>query len=146
MGFLQKKMGIDFDREGIALIKAGGADSVKPIMAMLDKLGISSVGVIDKDKKIEKNLPTQENLFYTTTMCFDSEIVRYLIKSRKRTVLEKIITDTNPNGLTKKFQKNNLQKKANKFNFKELVIDRDIAINELLFTAYQKSQNRYHTW
>lgn len=135
-GLFAKKMGVDFDREGIALIKAGGAESIKPIMAMLDKLGISSVGVIDKDKKIEKNLPTQENLFYTTTMCFDSEIVKYLIKSRKRTALEKIITDTNLNGLTKKFQKKNLQKKADKFKFKGLVIDRDIAINEC--TEYTK--------
>ena len=89
-------MGIDFDKEGIALIKAGGAESILPLMKLFDKLKIGNVGVIDRDKKIEKSIPDQDNLFFTTQLCFDSEIVYRLIKKGKTDILEKILLEYDP--------------------------------------------------
>ena len=129
-GIFARKMGVYFDREGIALLKAGGAESIMPIMAMLKKLSIPSVGVIDRDKKIEKNLPDREDLFYTTTMCFDSEVVKVLLKHGRSDVVEKIITDEKANGLTRKLQKKNIQKKAEKFKYKGIVINNDMSISD----------------
>ena len=123
-------MGVYFDREGIALLKAGGAESIMPIMAMLKKLSIPSVGVIDRDKKIEKNLPDRENLFYTTTLCFDSEVVRFLMKHGRTDVIERIITEEKANGLTRKLQKRNIQKKADKFKYKGVLINNDMSVSD----------------
>lgn len=47
-------IGVDFDKEGIALIKAGGADSILPIIKLFNKLAIKAVGVIDNDKKSKR--------------------------------------------------------------------------------------------
>ena len=47
-------LGVDFDQEGIALIKAGGAESILPIIKLFNKLAIKAVGVIDNDKKIRE--------------------------------------------------------------------------------------------
>lgn len=129
-GIFARKMGVYFDREGIALLKAGGAESIMPIMAMLRKLCIPSVGVIDKDKKIEKELPDREDLFYTTTLCFDSEVVRFLIKHGRSDVIERIITEEKANGLTRKLQKRNIQKKADKFKYKGVLINNDMSISD----------------
>jgi len=129
-GIFARKMGVYFDREGIALLKAGGAESIMPIMAMLKKLSIPSVGVIDRDKKIEKNLPDSENLFYTTTLCFDSEVVRFLMKHGRTDVIERIITEEKANGLTRKLQKRNIQKKADKFKYKGVLINNDMSVSD----------------
>lgn len=129
-GIFARKMGVYFDREGIALLKAGGAESIMPIMAMLKKLSIPSVGVIDRDKKIEKNLPDRENLFYTTTLCFDSEVVRFLMKHGRTDVIERIITEEKANGLTRKLQKRNIQKKADKFKYKGVLINNDMSVSD----------------
>lgn len=129
-GIFARKMGVYFDREGIALLKAGGAESIMPIMAMLKKLSIPPVGVIDRDKKIEKNLPDRENLFYTTTLCFDSEVVRFLMKHGRTDVIERIITEEKANGLTRKLQKRNIQKKADKFKYKGVLINNDMSVSD----------------
>lgn len=112
------------------MLKAGGAESIMPIMAMLRKLCIPSVGVIDKDKKIEKELPDREDLFYTTTLCFDSEVVRFLIKHGRSDVIERIITEEKANGLTRKLQKRNIQKKSDKFKYKGVLINNDMSISD----------------
>ncbi|KXL53890.1 DNA replication and repair protein RecF [Anaerotignum neopropionicum] len=138
-------MGIDFDREAIALIKAGGAESIIPLMKLFDKLKIESVGVMDKDKKIEKNIPAQENLFFTTQLCFDSEIVYRMIKCGREDVLEKILTDYDSKGTERYMQASALNKAIDKFKIKNIKADKgykfsELSINEKMYPVL------YITW
>ena len=123
------KLGIDFDREGIALIKASGAESIQPIISMLEKIGIKAVGVIDRDKKIEKNFPDKEYLFYTSSICYDSEIVKRLIKVGHTDLLERIMISHDEKALERKIQKGSIDKTIKKFKYKA-TIDNDAVISE----------------
>lgn len=96
-------LGVDFDKEGIALIRAGAADSIIPIIKLFNKLQIKAVGVIDNDKKIEKNLPEEEYLFYTKSKCFDSEIVKRIIYNKRYDILETILNEYDSQGELPKF-------------------------------------------
>ena len=129
-----RKLEIDFDSQGIALIKAGGAESILPIISLLEKLGIKAVGVIDKDKKIEKHLPDCDNLFYTTSKCFDSEIVKRLIKIGNYEALKKILTEYDSAGEKRSFQKNKLNKVIEKYGYKRMLATRDYRFEELAET------------
>ena len=91
-------LGVDFDKEGIALIRAGAADSIIPIIKLFNKLQIKAVGVIDNDKKIEKNLSEEEYLFYTKSKCFDSEIVKRIIYNKRYDILETILNEYDSQG------------------------------------------------
>ena len=66
----------------------------------------------------------------STTMCFDSEVVKVLLKHGRSDVVEKIITDEKANGLTRKLQKKNIQKKAEKYKYKGVVINNDMSISD----------------
>ena len=79
-------LGVDFDKSGIALLKAGGAESIIPMIKLFNKLGIKAVGVIDNDKRVEKSIPDEEFLFFTKSKCFDSEIVRRIYQNNNHTL------------------------------------------------------------
>ena len=124
-------LGVDFDRMGIALIKANGAESIPPLMSLFDKLKIANVGVMDKDKKIEKNIPDKENLFFTTQLCFDSEVVYRLIKRGNTDILEKILVEYDSKGLERMMQEKALNKVINKFQIKRVKANKDYKFSEL---------------
>ncbi len=88
-----EKLGIDFDKSGIALLKAGGAESIIPMIKLLNKLGIKAVGVIDNDKKVEKSIPDEEFLFFTKSKCFDSEIVKRIFQNHNYDVAKNILIE-----------------------------------------------------
>lgn len=124
-------LGIDFDREGIALIKAGSAESIIPLMKLFDKLKIMNVGVMDKDKKIERHLPDIENLFFTTQLCFDSEIVYRLINKGRTDILEDILTEYDNMGLERTMQAKALNKAIEKFKIKKITASKDYKFSDL---------------
>lgn len=124
-------LGIDFDKEGIALIKASGADSVIPIIKLFDKLAIKAVGVIDNDKKIEKNLPDKDYLFYTKSKCFDSEVAKRVIKNKNYDVLEHILTEYDSQGKNRYMQQKKLQDIIEKFKYKRVKADRGYAFKDV---------------
>ena len=124
-------LGIDFDREGIALIKASGAESIIPLMKLFDKLKIANVGVMDKDKKLEKNIPDRDNLIFTSQLCFDSEIVYRLIKKNRTDILENILTEYDSMGLERSMQEKALNKAIEKFKIKKISADRAYKFSEL---------------
>ena len=124
-------LGIDFDREGIALIKAGSAESIIPLMKLFDKLKIMNVGVMDRDKKIEKNIPDSGNLFFTTQLCFDSEIVYRLINKGRIDILEDILTEYESKGLERTMQAKALNRAIGKFNIKKITASKDYRFSEL---------------
>lgn len=127
-----ESLGIDFDREGIALIKAGGAESIIPLMKLFDKLKIANVGVMDKDKKLEKNIPSQDNLFFTSQLCFDSEVVYRLIKKDRTDILQSILTEYDSKGLERTMQAKALNKVIEKFKIKSINAVRDYKFSELV--------------
>lgn len=113
------------------MIKAGGADSVIPLMKMFEKFGIPSVGVIDKDKKIEKNLPDSDELFFTTSKCFDSEIVKRIIRQKRVTDLERILVEYDRNGISRCIDKNKLEKIIKEFGYKGITVQKSYKFEEL---------------
>ncbi len=124
-------LGIDFDREGIALIKASGAESIIPLMELFDKLKIANVGVMDKDKKLERNIPDRDNLIFTSQLCFDSEIVYRLIKKNRTDILENILTEYDSKGLERSMQEKTLNRAIEKFKIKKISADRAYRFSEL---------------
>lgn len=124
-------LGIDFDKEGIALIKASGAESVIPIIKLFDKLAIKAVGVIDNDKKIEKNLPDGDYLFYTKSKCFDSEVVKRVIKNKSYDVLEHILTEYDSQGKNRYMQQKKIQDIIEKFKYKRVKADNGYAFKDV---------------
>ena len=124
-------LGIDFDREGIALIKASGAESIIPLMKLFDKLKIANVGVMDKDKKLEKSIPDRDNLIFTSQLCFDSEIVYRLIKKNRTDILENILTEYDSKGLERSMQEKALNRAIEKFKIKKISADRAYKFSEL---------------
>lgn len=125
-GFAEK-MNIDFDSLGISLIKANGADSVIPLMKLLNALKINTVGIVDKDKKSNKLI--YDNVFFTTQQCFESEIVATLIKKNNIELLQQIICD-NDVGLNIIIQKGAIIKTNKKYKFK-VDITSDVKISTL---------------
>lgn len=113
-------LGVDFDQEGIALIKAGGAESILPIIKLFNKLAIKAVGVIDNDKKIEKNLPDKEYLFYTKSKCFDSETVKRVIYNKRYDILEAILTEYDSQGNNRCMQQKKINEVIKTFNYKRI--------------------------
>lgn len=123
-----KRMNVDFDSLGITLIKANGAESVVPLMKLLENLKIKTVGVIDKDKESAKT--RYNNVIFTTQRCFDSEIVTTLIRRGNITLLNNIVSDNDDNGLNVVMQKSLLSKYNNVYRL-NLIITSDIKISTL---------------
>lgn len=126
-----EKMDIDFDRSSIALIKANGANSIISLMNMFNSFGIQSVGVIDKDKESETQSEVHSNRFYTTSKCFDSEIVENIINKGRYEKLEKILLAYDQQGVERNIQKGKLQKVINNFKYEEVTVDKDYRFNQV---------------
>lgn len=124
-------IGVDFDKEGIALIKAGGADSILPIIKLFNKLAIKAVGVIDNDKKIEKSLPDEEFLFYTKSKCFDSEVVKRVIHNKSYDILETILYEYDSQSNNRCIQQKKLNDIIQMFKYKKLNADKNYRFKDV---------------
>lgn len=116
-------LGIDFDKSGIALLKAGGADSIIPMIKLFNKLGIKAVGVIDNDKKVEKRIPDQEYLFFTKSKCFDSEIVKRIYQNHNYEATKNILIEYDLRGTNRVIQKTKLETTVKKYDYKQIMIE-----------------------
>ncbi len=124
-------IGVDFDKEGIALIKAGGADSILPIIKLFNKLAIKAVGVIDNDKKIEKSLPDEEFLFYTKSKCFDSEVVKRVIHNKSYDILETILDEYDSQSNNRCIQQKKLNDIIQMFKYKKINADKNYRFKDV---------------
>lgn len=118
-----EKLGIDFDKSGIALLKAGGAESIIPMIKLLNKLGIKAVGVIDNDKKVEKSIPDEEFLFFTKSKCFDSEIVKRIFQNHNYDVAKNILIEYDSHGMNRFIRKQKLDTIVKKYDYKNVLIE-----------------------
>ena len=126
-----EKMNIDFDRSSIALIKANGANSIIPLMDMFNAFGIQSVGVIDRDKESETQSAVHLNRFYTTSKCFDSEIVENIITKRKYKKLEEILVAYDQHGINRNIQKGKLEKIIKDFRYEDVTVNKDYRFDQV---------------
>lgn len=124
-------IGVDFDKEGVALIKAGGADSILPIIKLFNKLAIKAVGVIDNDKKMEKSLPDEEFLFYTKSKCFDSEVVKRVIHNKSYDILETILDEYDSQGNNRCIQQKKLNDIIQMFKYKKINADKNYQFKDV---------------
>lgn len=139
-----KKMGVDFDGLGITLIKANGAESIVPLMKLLQKLNIKTIGIIDKDKESSKTRFT--GVFFTTQQCFDSEIVATLIRRKKISLLNNIVKENDSNGLNVTIQKGALEKHKKTCNL-NITVNRDIRLSSLTTPSLKNEYFlAYVTW
>lgn len=92
---------IDLDELGISIIQADGADSIPPIMKMLAKFGINSVGVVDRDKYDSQTKKFQgiKNLFVTSQLDFEGELVRHIQNADHSKALYDVLVEHDSKGL-----------------------------------------------
>ncbi len=114
-----ERMSVDFDNKGISVIKAGGAESIPVIMELLDKFGISTVGIVDKDQcelKPDKynGIP---NLFITSKWDFEEELVQHLLTKDDLAPLQKILLDYDSRGTERTINQNKLQQTLNDYGY-----------------------------
>lgn len=68
----RREIDLDLDEFGISIIQAGGAESIPPLMQLLNKFGIKNVGLMDRDKQNKYN--GTEDLFFTQGIDFEEDI------------------------------------------------------------------------
>ncbi|MEE3494858.1 MAG: AAA family ATPase [Butyrivibrio sp.] len=72
MPIFGNRMGLDYDENGIGIIKLDGADSVENCMKLYDEFKIKTIAILDKDKKATyKHL---SNVYFTKGMDFEEDI------------------------------------------------------------------------
>lgn len=83
-------IGIDFDYYSICLINARGESSISKLTKLLQAFDIPVVALYDADVKPvhgHKN----PNIFYTDQLCFEMDVVDYLLKTHRRYILDQAI-------------------------------------------------------
>jgi putative ATP-dependent endonuclease of the OLD family len=67
-----ERMNVDLDELGISVVQAGSADSIPPLMKLLNEFGIQNVGLMDADKKTAYD--GISNLFFTQGIDFEEDM------------------------------------------------------------------------
>ncbi|QSB48698.1 ATP-dependent nuclease [Parageobacillus toebii] len=72
-----QRMGIDLDKNGVAIVTADSVNNVPPLMKLFQEFGVKAIGVIDRDDGNESKEKFQglKNLFITKSRNFEEEIV-----------------------------------------------------------------------
>ena len=96
-GGFGRTIGVDFDYYGICLINARGEASIGKLRQLFRAFAIPTVSLYDKDVK-EKNGRTLLNVFYTDEICYEMEIVSYLVHIHQRSILTEIVKDISEAG------------------------------------------------
>lgn len=86
-----EKIGISLDECGICVINAGGEKSIKPIRQLLGFFAVPSIAIYDGDVNNGKAIDPTE--FYTTELCFEIEIIKKLLSSKKTKMIRQIALD-----------------------------------------------------
>lgn len=72
MQIFANRLGLDYDENGIGIIKLDGADSVENCMKLYAEFKIKTIAILDKDKKASyKHL---SNVYFTKGMDFEEDI------------------------------------------------------------------------
>lgn len=138
-----QKMGIDFDDYGICLINAEGEKNIKGMRSLLNQFGIESVVIYDNDVSHGSN--TDPNVFYTTELCFESEIIVSLYNSGRIDLIRLFVDEMESQGqklvldadyVKKWYKKNNLNIDSYVPTKIEDIDDSDSNMCRTLFSAW----------
>ena len=89
------KVGVSLDDSGICPISARGESSIAPLKQLLNAFKIPCVSIYDNDvKQGQTPLPDE---FFTTELCFEIEIVKYLYSKGKASVIRQIVQEYDAN-------------------------------------------------
>jgi putative ATP-dependent endonuclease of the OLD family len=126
-----QKFGIDLDDYGISVIQAGSADSIPPLMKMLEEFGVNIVGLMDADKYREEYKDVV-NLYPTVKQDFENEIVSICLEEGKIDILKDIVENNDTKGLGRNINKNKLNTIIAKYDIKmdDVKEDRDFRIDD----------------
>lgn len=119
-----------FDELGISIIRAGGKNSVQPILDLLGKFEIPAIGIIDNDLDTNNRYPC---IYKTNHQDFEVEILRSLIPNNETTMLRILNAydiNFNENILQKSTIIHNLTKYSTLFT-SGLIISQDLKISDL---------------
>jgi len=119
-----EKIKIDLDDYGISVIQAGSANSIPPLMEMLDQFGVNTVALMDADK-YDKKCEDMENLYSTDKQDFEDEIVSICLEKEKQDVLKDIVKNSEVRGLRHRIEKNKLNSIISKYDIEMEDVDED---------------------
>lgn len=118
-----QKLKIDLDDYGISVIQAGSADSIPPLMELLEEFGVNTIGLMDADK--HKEYEDIENLYVTDGQDFEDEIVSICIENEEQDFLKKIIKDNDTKKLRRKINKKKLNSIIAKYDIETEDVEED---------------------
>jgi putative ATP-dependent endonuclease of OLD family len=144
-----KKLFIEFDDLGICVIQAGG-DAIHKLIELATKFGIPSFGISDKDNG---TTPTElPNHFQTDLRDYEEEVVCRLIDSGKEKILRNILVDKDEKWLTRKIEKDSLNKRLfsksdhDKYNLGISKFEEGLILNDIDLTDLVNLKSFYLTW
>ena len=135
----------DFDDRGIAVIRAGGKESVIPVIQLLELFDIPAVGIIDRDKD-EGN--QYRDLSKTTAQDFEEEIAN-LVGTSGESDLEKVVLNYDSLGKERSLHQRALLKYLDKYSDgldPVTDIESDIRLSEIAEDDLNLKKLWYLTW
>ena len=119
-----QKLEVDLDDYGISVIQAGSADSIPPLMKMLEQFGVNAVALMDQDKYREE-YKERANLFFTDKQDFEEEIVSACFEEKEEDILKCIINNGDTKGLHRQINQNKLNGIITKYGVPLAHVDKD---------------------
>ena len=89
------KVGVSLDDNGISPISARGESSIAPLKQLLNAFKIPCISIYDNDVK-QGQTPSPDE-FFTTELCFEIEIVKYLYSKGKASLIRQIVKEYDAN-------------------------------------------------
>ena len=138
-----EKMSIDFDDYGVYLINAEGEKSIRWMRSLLKQFGIESVAIYDNDVKHKGN--SDSNIFYTTELCFESEIIVSLYNAGRMDLARQIVDEMEGQGQELVLNADYVKKwyGKNGFNIDEFV---DIKIKDIDDSDLEQCKKLFSGW
>lgn len=116
MRLFAETLQVPLDDFGISVIDSGGEGSLRKLKTLLGRFGIPCVLVFDGDvrRNEDSNVP---NEFYTETLCFETEITAALSTISAYDMLDSIVTQMDPQALSRPLSYAYLDRPLQKFGF-----------------------------
>lgn len=89
------KVGVSLDDNGISPISARGESSIAPLKQLLNAFKIPCVSIYDNDVK-QGQTPSPDE-FFTSELCFEIEIVKFLYSKGRASVIRQIVQEFDAN-------------------------------------------------
>lgn len=106
------KVGVSLDDNGISTISARGEHSIPPLKKLMNAFKIPCISIYDND--VKQGQTPQPDEFFTTELCFEIEIVKYLYSKGKASVIRQIVQEYDANAESEVLDTDFVRKPFNK--------------------------------